>query len=436
MKNLACILILLVCFSSVVFSQNPARPSAVGPSVTMQLPQPQTNSRISLEQAIENRRSVRQFTDEPLTISQLGQLCWAAQGITEPNKGMRTAPSAGAIYPIALYVLLPDGLYVYVPEKHELSKLISGNLRKSVSNASFNQRFIENAPCTFILAGSIKKVESRYRSRGAKFTYIEAGHIAQNIQLQATVIGLGSVPIGVIDEKTIAQICKMPQGLEVLYVMPVGNPTEKPALIPAATSAPAPVVVYPNARADLRSKKVAIIVPSRYFRDSDYYAVEQALTREGIQQVVSSTVLNEIKGVEVRGTRKNILKPSVLVRDLKIEDYDAFVFIGGTAIGGNFNDPDMINLARSAYQAGKILAAISDAPSIFAYADIVRGKNVTASLSERYRLINAGANWQKQLLVTDGNLITAGDGTSVGSDISSRFAVAIIDLLRRQPTGN
>ncbi|OHB53142.1 MAG: hypothetical protein A2Y10_07125 [Planctomycetes bacterium GWF2_41_51] len=435
MKKILCVFVLMVSFSALCFSQTP-RPAAAKPSVTMQLPQPQTNSRFSLEQAIENRRSIRQFTEEPLTIAQLGQICWAAQGITEPNKGMRTAPSAGAIYPIELYVVLPDGLYLYRPATHDLSKLITGDLRKSVSNASFNQRFVQTAPCTFIIAGSIKKVEARYRNRGAKFTYIEAGHIAQNIQLQSTVLGLGSVPIGVIDEKTIAQICKLPQGLEVLYIVPVGNPTEKPVLTPAASSAPAPVVVYPSAQADLRAKRVAIIIPSRYFKDSDYYAVEQALTREGVQKVIAGTVLNEVRGIEVRGTRKNILKPTVLVRDLKIDEYDAFVFIGGTAIGGNFNNQDLINLARSAFQADKILAAISDAPVIFAYADIVRGKNVTAALSERHRLVNAGANWQKSLLVTDGNLITAGDSASVVSDIASRFAVELIAQLRKQRTAN
>lgn len=439
MRKILFVFVLVVCCSAFCFSQNP--PRAAEPSVVMRFPPPQTNGRISLEQAIENRRSMRQFTEEPLTITQLGQLCWAAQGITDPNKGLRTAPSAGALYPIELYVLLPDGLYLYQPASHELSLLINSDLRQSVFRASFNQRVVQNARCTFIIAGNIKKIEARYRNRGEKFTYLETGHIAQNIQLQAVAIGLGSAPIGVIDAKTIAQICKMPQGIEVLYLIPVGNPTEKPVLAPAVSTAGSPVIYPPALSADLRSKRVAIIVPSRYFNDSDFYGIQQALIREGIQPVIAGTDLSEVRGIEIMSVQRNIITPTILVRNLKVEDYDAFVFIGGTGIGGNYyNNRDVTNLVRSANAANKILAAIADAPAIFANAGIVNGKNVTSSTSQRYKMTNAGANWQRNLLITDGNLITAGESVSPSTTegsagVSNRFGTAVIDLLRRHTTG-
>lgn len=383
-----------------------------------------------------HRRSIREFTDEPLTINQIGQLCWAAQGITEPNKEFRTAPSAGAVYPIQLYVLLPEGLYLYQPQKHELSLVIGKDLRYSVFSSSFNQRVVQKAPCTFMIAGNSKKVEAKYRNRGEKFTYIETGHIAQNIHLQAVTLGLGSVPIGVMDAKTIAQICKLPENLDVLYLVPVGRPMEESNLLPviANTSAVQPMASV----ADMRSKHIAIIVPSRYFNETDYYGIQQALVKEGIYPVIASTVLADIKGIQRGGVQRNIITSTILVRDLKIQDYDAFVFISGSGIGGDYlYNRDILNLVRSAHSAGKILAAISDAPAFFSNAGIVRNKNITSSVSQRNKINQAGAIWQRNPLVIDGNLITAGDSAETSSNygnarVSDRFATAVVSMLKGQ----
>ncbi len=435
MKNIFLFLVLFAACTNICFSQVRRDGSSQIPSV-VRLPEPKQNGQISLEQALQNRRSVRQFTDVPLTLEQISQLCWAAQGITEPNRGLRTAPSAGALYPIELYVVLPDGLFLYNPAKHELSLVAAGDLRNSVFNSSFNQRVVQKSPCTFIIAGDVKKIEARYRSRGAKFTYFEVGHIAQNIQLQAVTLGLGSVPIGVIDEKTIAQICKMPQGLEVMYLISVGNTPEKPrlqTLIPAVGA-----YQQPSAGAALSSKKVAIIIPSKYFNDADFYGIEQALVKEGIQPVIASTELGEVKGIQISGIQRNILTPKVLVRNLKAEDFDAFVFVGGTSSSGNYlTNRGIIDLIRAAYSANKILAAIAEAPGLFANADIIRGKNVTSATSQRYRMIQAGGKWDRNPLVVDGNILTAGQSpvtsTNPGSaGVADRLGTAVISALRTQ----
>jgi SagB-type dehydrogenase family enzyme len=435
MKKNILIFVLLVSCSGICFSQNPAGPS-LKVSDVIKLPAPKSTGVISLEQALSVRRSVRSFTEEALSLNQVSQLCWSAQGITEPNKGFRTAPSPGAIYPFVLYVMLPDGLYTYNPEKHELSLVIDKDVRISVFNSSFNQRVVQKAPCTFILAANIKKVEAKYRNRGEKFTYMEAGHIAENIQLQAVTLGLGAVPIGVMDSKTIAQVCKMPDTLEVIYMVPVGNPTEKPILEPIVANVPTAQQTIPSS--DISSKHVAIIVPSRYFNDTDFYGVQQALIKEGIQPVIASTALGEVKGQQIMGRQRNILTSTILVRNLNMQDYDAFVFVGGTGFGADYlYNADIINLVRNAYSSGKIIAAISEAPAFFAYANIVRGKNVTSSTSVRNKILQAGGKWQRNLLVVDGSMITAGDSAAASvatgsTSLSDRFGTALIGMLKGQ----
>jgi protease I len=188
--------------------------------------------------------------------------------------------------------------------------------------------------------------------------------------------------------------------------------------------------------ADMRSKHVAIIVPSRYFNEMDYYGIQQALVKEGIYPVIASTVLADIKGIQRGGVQRNIITSTILVRDLKIQDYDAFVFVSGSGIGGDYlYNRDILNLVRSAHSAGKILAAITDAPAFFANAGIVRNKNITSSVSQRNKINQAGAIWQRNPLVIDGNLITAGDSAENSSDagnarVSDRFATAVVSMLK------
>jgi SagB-type dehydrogenase family enzyme len=418
MKKSLIIFVLLFCFSANLSSQ----PVATGPVVTIiKLPEPDLNGKVSLEQAIKNRRSIRQFTAEPLKINQIGQLCWSAQGITDPNRGLRTAPSAGALYPIQLYVVLPDGLYLYYPQDHSLEKKSNGDIRPMLYTAAFKQQVVQNSPCSFVIAGSIKKIEAKYRGRGEKFTYLEAGHIAQNIHLQAVALGLGSVPVGSFDPKSIAGICKLTEDLEPLYLICTGNPIEKPSLEPVIASVPAAV---PAARPvdDIQTKRVVIIVASRYFDDAEFFDTEEALQIAGIQPVIASSVIGEIKGIV-----RNNVTATVIVKDIKVDDYDAFIFIGGQSFREYFDNKNVLKLVQAANEKKKILAAIDTAAGIFAYADIVRGKNVTSFPSQRGKFINVGANWENKNLVIDGHLITAS-----GPEAARMFGTAVLRTLRQQ----
>lgn len=410
-----------------------AQPASDVPAVTtIKLPDPDLNGSVSLEQAVKNRRSIRRFTTEPLKISQIGQLCWSAQGITDPNDNLRAAPSAGALYPIQLYVVLPDGLYLYSPQGHSLEKQVSGNIRPMLSTATFGQQVVQASPCTFVIAGSVKKVEAKYRGRGEKFIYLEAGHIAENIQLQAVTLGLGSVPVGAFDPKAVAGICRLPENLDALYMVCAGNPVVKSVLKPTAAAAPSSLPAAKPAD-EVRTKRVVIIVPSKYFNDTELFSTRDTLQIAGLQPVIASSIIGDIKGIE-----KNVITATMLVRDIKVYDYDAFVFIGGQGVREYFADSGVLNLVQAANQTGKILAAIGSAPGIFAYANIVKNKNVASFNSQHGILTQAGAKWQNIPLQIDGNIITSSGPDSaqyvaLGPDIARRFGAAVLDMLKQPP---
>ncbi|PKL50544.1 MAG: hypothetical protein CVV39_01410 [Planctomycetes bacterium HGW-Planctomycetes-1] len=387
----------------------------------IRLPEPHLNSSVSLEQAIKNRRSVRGFTDKELKIEQIGQLCWSAQGITDPNRGFRAAPSAGAIYPMQLTVVLPDGLYVYDSNEHSLVKYVNTNIRFMLYNASFKQQVVQDAPCIFIISGSAGKVEPKYRGKGDRFITLEAGHIAQNIHLQAVAMGLGSVPIGVFDSKAVAKICKLKEGVEPLYMVCVGDPVKKTAIetLSLPGFVPAPAVKRPP---DIKTKKVVGIIAARRFNDREFFGIQETLQIAGVKMDIAALEIGEIKGLE-----RNIITSTVLIKDIKADDYDAFIFIGGSNTREYFNDRDLLRLVRQANDKGKILAAINITPAIFAYADIVRDKKVASSISQRARFNQAGAKWQTSPLEIDGNLITAVDHNS-----ARRLGSAVIQMLRQQ----
>jgi len=410
-----------------------AQPLTAVPVVTtIQLPEPDLNGSISLEQAIKNRRSIVQFTAEPLKINQISQLCWSAQGITDPNKGLRAAPSAGNLYPMQLYVVLSDGLYLYSPQGHSLEKQINGDIRPMLSTAAFGQQVVQNSPCTFIISGSVRKLEAKYRGRGEKLIYLETGHIAQNIHLQAVSLGLGSVPIGVFDPKSAAAICKLTEDLEVLYLVSTGIPTVKPVLEPAVTTAPvSPPAVQPTN--DIRTKRVVIIMPKEYFNDDELFGVEDTFQAAGVQFVVASSVIGEIKGIS-----RNVVTSDMLVKDIKVDDYDAFVFIAGPGMRAYLYDKDSVNLVRQANEKYKILAAINNAPAIFAEAGIVKGRTITSFTAQRKKLMDSGAKWRNTSLEVDGNIITASgpDDAQIsagGISVAQRFGTAIVRLLRQPP---
>jgi len=186
------------------------------------LPQPKFTGKYSLEECILRRRSVRKYINKPLSLEQISQILWSAQGITDKKKGGRTAPSAGALYPLELYVFTHDGIYHYLPETHKLIKISNNDAREQLMVASFGQYFINQAGISVVICAVYKKVTEKYGKRGIRYVDIEAGHTAQNIHLQAIALGLDSVPVGAFDDESVKKLLNLDKDEQPIYIIPVG----------------------------------------------------------------------------------------------------------------------------------------------------------------------------------------------------------------------
>jgi SagB-type dehydrogenase family enzyme len=190
------------------------------------LPAPLLLGPISLEEALALRRSVRTFKDTSLAPEEVGQLLWAAQGITH-ERGFRTAPSAGALYPLELYVATAEGLFSYDPSQHELRSIGQDDLRPALYAAALEQDPVRQAPAVFVLAAVYERTVQKYGTeRSPRYVHLEAGHAAQNLLLEAVAMGLGAVPIGAFEDARVKALLGIPADHEPLYLIPVGHPQE------------------------------------------------------------------------------------------------------------------------------------------------------------------------------------------------------------------
>lgn len=191
------------------------------------LPKPRLKGETSLEEAIKGRRSERSFKKMYLKMEQLSQILWAAQGITDPRE-FRAAPSAGAQYPLDVYIVagtveeLGAGVYHYDPHEHSMRLLVEGDIREPLARACVAQMFIADAPISIVITAEYGRITDRYGDRGVRYAHMEVGHVGQNIHLQAEALGLGTVVIGAFMDDDIAELLHLPKEHKPLYVMPVG----------------------------------------------------------------------------------------------------------------------------------------------------------------------------------------------------------------------
>ena len=208
--------------------KNTAAGSAPISSEIIKLPEPRYDSEISLEESLLNRRSIRSYTDEPVTLQEVSQLLWAAQGITDAS-GHRTAPSAVALYPLSLYLVagnvqeIVDGVYIYQPEDHTIKRLMDGDIRDELSTAAMGQASVRQGAISFVITVDYGKMTARFGEKGERFGTLEAGHAAQNLCLQATALNLGLVTAGAIYDDQVADVLDLPENLTPVYVIPVGR---------------------------------------------------------------------------------------------------------------------------------------------------------------------------------------------------------------------
>jgi len=192
------------------------------------LPEPVYDGNLSIEAALYHRRSIRQYSVEPLSLHQISQLLWSAQGITDP-KGLRTAPSAGALYPLEFYIVngniqgLDQGIYRYEPDGHRLVRISDGDKRAGLAAAALQQGCVKEAAVDIVITAVYNRTTQKYGERGIRYIHIEAGHAAQNICLQAVALELGTVTIGAFHDSQVSDLLELSQGEHPLYIMPVGR---------------------------------------------------------------------------------------------------------------------------------------------------------------------------------------------------------------------
>jgi SagB-type dehydrogenase family enzyme len=194
----------------------------------IKLPQPRTSGGVSVEEALQRRRSIRDFPDDPVSIADVSQLLWAAQGVTTAA-GERTAPSAGATFPLEVYLVagrvddLEAGVYKYRPRTHRLEKVVGGDVRAALTKAALGQDCVKRCAAAFVLASVYGRTTVEYGERGVRYVHMEAGHAGQNIHLQAAALNLGAVVVGAFDDGDVAGLLGLAGKEQPLYIIPVGK---------------------------------------------------------------------------------------------------------------------------------------------------------------------------------------------------------------------
>ncbi|MCX7911460.1 MAG: SagB/ThcOx family dehydrogenase [Dehalococcoidales bacterium] len=205
-------------------------PPAGASGEVITLPAPSLDGDFSLEKALALRRSVREFPATSLGLSEVGQILWAAQGITDET-GKRTAPSAGALYPLEVYLVagnvegITAGVYRYVPGNHALVKMRAGDLRTSLAQAALGQGSVRMGAVDIVIAAVYERTTVKYGERGIRYVHMEAGHAAQNVLLEVTALGLAAVPVGAFEDDKVKEVLGLPDNEAPLYIIPVGRTT-------------------------------------------------------------------------------------------------------------------------------------------------------------------------------------------------------------------
>ena len=202
----------------------PALDGARGAGVI--LPDPARTGEVSVERALAQRRSQRSYGTDPLTLDQVGQVLWAAQGISHGDR--RTAPSAGALYPLTVFLVageiqdLPPGVYRYQPGRHGLEGVVEGDRRRALARAALGQDWVRQAPAVLVLVATYDRTTGKYGDRGRRYVHMEVGHAAQNVYLQAEALGLATVMVGAFRDTAVARVLDLGPDRVPLALLPLG----------------------------------------------------------------------------------------------------------------------------------------------------------------------------------------------------------------------
>ena len=409
-QNVCLVLVVLLGVAAIGWGQEPPaegrrRTPRAARLRTVQLPEPSRSSGVSVGQALVRLLNLPAPTDQRLRLEQIGQLLWAGQGVALARAGNAAArePLPG----IRIYVALPDGFYVYNPGMHTLQQTGEGDVRGPLAAAVTNQQAGPMGGCQFILAGASRDFSSRFGNKARNVMLLQAGQMAQSIQLEAVSQDLTFIAVGNIGVNTVRRTCRLPRELEPLYVLLMGSTQAQTteAAQPQPTQGPA--------------KRVVFIVPQTGFQDEELFATRRGLELASVQTVIASTKIGAITG-----SLGGVAEAQLLVNRVVVEDFDAVVFIGGPGTAGLLGNRMVLDLARRAAVTNRVIAASGNAPSILADAGVISGARVTGLLAARDRLVLAGAIYTGTPVEKDGPLVT-----SAGPLVVPQFVMAIRDAL-------
>jgi protease I len=369
---------------------------------TIQLPAPVTSGSVNVETALSKVQGLPAPTDQPLKLSEIGQLAWAAQG--------RPTSAAGA--PIddrtlmKVYFVLPDGMYLYNPASHSLEQIRDGDLRAQLQAGLMNQQNGPVGGCQVIVSGALKDFNTRYGAKARNIMLLLAGQMVQSIELQAVALNLTFVGINNVDITQARKLGGLGRDIEPLYVILVGYLATAPA-------GQAPPVNTAH--------KVVMIAPQNGFQDEEYFETRRGLEANSIQVRVAS-----MRAGPIRSMGGMTAQADLPIGQVHPADFSAIIFVGGIGATEFVNNRPLWDLIRQAAAQRKIMAASGNAPAVLANAGVLKGTRVTGAVEIQSVLMASGATYTGRTVEKDGPLITS---MGPGPQIVPLFVQAILDGL-------
>jgi SagB-type dehydrogenase family enzyme len=388
------------------------RRSLQGVGGILPLPVPQATGSVTVEAALSKFQNLSAPSELQLTLAEVGQLAWSAQGmpIVTTGAGPALAPLANDDRALMkVYLVLPSGVYLYVPPNHSLQQVREGDLRASLASSLLGQ---QNAPvggCQVIICSSTRDFTARYGNKARTIMLLLAGQMVQNVQLQAVAMGLTCIGANNVDVNRTRQICGVGRDLEPLCVILVGRPTVPSS--PAAQGIQAAPVARP--------RRAVVIVPQLGFQDEELTAIQRGLQSNSVQVTIASLQMGPVRGVG--GTT---FGAEMALGQVKADDFGAVILLGGMDTTQFLANTILQALVRDAAAQHRVIAASGNAPGVLANAGMIRGVRVTGMIDVQNMLAAAGANYTGNQVEREGPLIT-----SAGPQFTPLFVTAILDAL-------
>ncbi len=402
MKRKILFIVLIACFTAVSFGQRRARSTI---QKIVQLTKPATSDGKSFQEALASLRTNDRFTGMPIDKTVIGQLAWAGLG-NRLNPGIVPAvPSPlESPFPTQLFVVANDGVFYYQPINHSLEQVAEGDVRITLGNATGMPAAVSNAGCVMIITSNVTRNAATRSTATNSAMLLEAGHIAQNIQLQAACLeGLGSVTISVFEASKVSQICSLPRGYDVLYMVCIGYTAGQGNGNSSGTTA----------------KKAAIIVPSENFNHDEFWQTMSILESARIMVTVASNRLGP-----ARGMNASLFNVSLTANQIKADDYDAIIVIGGPGAAMFNNDIVVRNLILDASQKRKLIGATSSGVLVLGNAGILKGVKVACPVGLSNDISAMGAVYSTAPIEENLRIITCAD-----PQFARNFATALADAI-------